>query len=97
MILFYKMNLICFVDLWNSLLLIFCSFNFILSLFKKNAFDKTLLFLRNDSNLKYFSSFVFNFSVSNKISSTPMQLLNFQEFSNSLFIPTPNAHPTYLV
>ena len=42
---------------------------------------------------KHFSFFVFYFNVSNKISSTPPRLLNFQ-FSNpppspSLFIPTP--------
>ena len=85
-ILFYRMNLMCFADCLDSLLLIFCSFcsfcpyYFILFLFNtnvlKNAFDSKI----NDSNPKHF--FVFDFHVSNKISSTPTRLLIFQEFSN---------------
>ena len=41
-----------------------------------------MLFLKGDSNSKHFSFFEFYFNVSNKISSNPPQLLNFQEFSN---------------
>ena len=37
------------------------------------------------SNPKRFSLFVFDFNLSNKVSSTPTRLLNFQEFSNSPF------------
>ena len=48
-----------------------------------------MLFLKADSNSKHFSIFVFYFIVSNKISSTPPRLLNFQEFFNSPFIPVP--------
>ena len=37
-----------------------------------------MLFLKSDSNPKHFSFFVFDFNVSNKISSTLARLLNFQ-------------------
>ena len=40
-------------------------------------------FLKGDSNPKHFSFFVFYFNLSNKISSNPPRLLDFQEFSNS--------------
>ena len=46
------------------------------------------LIQKGDSNSKHFSFFVFYFNISNKISSTPPRLLNFQEFSNPSFIPT---------
>ena len=49
-----------------------------------------MLFLKNDSNSKHFSFFVCYFNLSNKISSTPAWLLNFQQFSNPLpVIPIP--------
>ena len=42
-----------------------------------------MLFLKGNSNSKDFSLFVIYFNIfNNKISSTPTQLLNFQEFSN---------------
>ena len=41
-----------------------------------------MLYLKGDSNSKHFSFFVFYFNISNKISSTPPRLLNFQEFSS---------------
>ena len=44
---------------------------------------------KSDSSQKQISFFVFNFNVSNKIASTPTGLINFQEFSNPSFIPTP--------
>ena len=47
------------------------------------------LIQKGDSNSKHFSFFAFYLNVSNKISSTPPRLLNFQEFSNPPFIPTP--------
>ena len=61
------------------------------------------MFLKSDSNPKNFSLFVFDFNVSNKISATPVRLLNFQEISNppplvyevlKNFLPPPT--PTYL-
>ena len=53
-----------------------------------------MLFLKSDSNSKQFSFFVFYFNVSNKISSTPPRILNFQEFPPSDYkvwknFPTP--------
>ena len=54
LILFYRMNLMCFADYLNSLLLIFCFFRFILSLLihfvptyinvQKNEFDSKICF-----------------------------------------------------
>ena len=41
-----------------------------------------LVILKSDSILKHFSFFAFDFNVSNKMSSAPTRLLNFQQFSN---------------
>ena len=69
LILFYRMKLMCLADHVNSLLLIFCSFSFILSLVpivsfcsylilmsKRKNLIYRLLFLKGDSNPKLFSS-----------------------------------------
>ena len=88
-------NLMCFADHLNSLLLVFCSFSFILAgpivsfcYYLILMFKRMHLIQKVDSNSKHFSFFVFYFNVSNKISSTPPQALNFQEFSYPWFIPT---------
>ena len=77
-----------FFIIWYFIpLVLFCPYVFILFLLNinvwNNAFDsKNMLFLKSDSNPKQFSFFVFDFSVSNKISSTSTRLLNLQEFFN---------------
>ena len=83
LILFHSMNLMCFADHLNSLLLTFCSLCFILSLLL--CFVQNLLFLKVKATQTHFSFYVFDFNLSNvpnKISSTHTRLLNFQEFSN---------------
>ena len=49
-----------------------------------------MLFLKGNSNSKHFSFFVFYFDGSNKISSIPPRLLNFQEFSNPCLFQPPS-------
>ena len=84
LILFHSMNLMCFADHLNSLLLTFCSLCFILSLLL--CFVQNLLFLKMKATQTHFSFYVFDFNLSNvpnKISYTHTRLLNFQEFSNT--------------
>ena len=100
-------SLMCFADHLNFLLLIFCFLGFVLSQFfhfvptlyyclKECIWFKNLLFLKSDSNPKHFSLFVFDFNVSNKISSTPTRLLYFQDFFNPLVYSNPSS-PVYWV
>ena len=53
-----------------------------------------MLFLKGDSNSKHFS---FYFNVLNKISTTPHQLLNFQELYNLPLPPAPFFQPPLLL
>ena len=87
LILFYRMNLMCFADHLNYLLLIFCPIRFNLSLlfhfFTAECMQfKNLLFIKGDSNPKHFSFFVIYFNVPNEVSFTSPRLIDFQEFSN---------------
>ena len=78
---FCRMNLILpiiwIIHCWSFVLLVsFCPYCFILFLLNVfnvlNAFDsKKILFLKGDSDPKHFSSFVFYFNISNKISFAP--------------------------
>ena len=86
LILFYRINFMCFADNLNFLLSIFFSFSLILSLLFR--FVPTI-FLKSGSKPKHFNLFVFSFNVSNKVSSTSSQLLNFKNFPTTPFIPTP--------
>ena len=75
----------CFFDHLNSLLLITCSFNLILSLLsllmtKQMHLIQQFFVFKSDSNVKLFSLSVFDFNVFNKVLATHSPLLlNFQE------------------
>ena len=88
LILFYRINLTCFVDHLNSLLLIFCSFSFLLSILfpiclKECVWFKNLLLLKSDINPKHFSFFAIDFNVSNKLSPIPRGYQSFKDFRPS--------------
>ena len=52
------------------------------------------MFLKGDSNPKHLNFLVIYFNVSNKISSTPLQLLNFRQSPAPPFPPpSPLNHP----
>ena len=105
LILFYRINLTCFVDHLNSLLLIFCSFSFLLSLLfpiclKECVWFKNLLLLKSDINPKHFSFFAIDFNVSNKLSPIPRGYQSFKDFRPSpQFIPNnpPPPRPVHYV
>ena len=99
LILFYRINLTCFVDHLNSLLLIFCSFSFLLSILfpiclKECVWFKNLLLLKSDINPKHFSFFAIDFNVSNKLSPIPRGYQSFKDFRPSpQFIPNNSPPP----
>ena len=76
--LFYRMNLLCFANHLNSLLLIFRSFvpifsfcSYAMLMPKRMHLIQKIEKKRSNSNLKHFSFFVFNFNLLNKFYSTP--------------------------